>query len=248
VVVAVDGPDEHLEQVAQRAGAMTVVLPHNRGSYAARNAAIAALPEDIELVAFTDSDCIVDPFWLTGHRDALATCDLSGGAIDVTLRATPSPAEWVDKVRHLHQRRYVEEEGYAATANLAVRRAVLRSAVFDDSLRSSGDNEFCVRVRAMGFHLSYSPDARGEHPARRTDVAVMNKIRRICGGILANPANWEHRATPRPRPSRHMARLARDAGVAGGPWWQLHACLLQYRADRAIAQAVRRAKAQRGWL
>jgi glycosyltransferase involved in cell wall biosynthesis len=153
ICVGIDGPDPSLEKLVRDFGADAVVLKENRGSYAARNAALDVVLEDCDFVAFTDSDCLVSPGWLHGHAAALEGSPLSGGAIDVTLRARPSPAEFVDRHRHLRQEAYVTVQGYAATANLAVRRDVLVQMRFNDALRSGGDAEFCLRARAAGYSL-----------------------------------------------------------------------------------------------
>src|SRR4051812_33947473 len=104
VVVAVDGPDADVEEVARAAGATVVVLPEPRGSYAARNAAIDASSSDV--VLFTDADARVGPGWVAAHVDALAHADLSGGPVRLELPDRPSPAQAVDAARHLDQRRY----------------------------------------------------------------------------------------------------------------------------------------------
>ena len=77
----------------------------------------------------------------------------------MTLRPKAAPAEFVDRIRHLHQELYVSRDGYGATANLAVRRAVLDAQEFDAQLQTGGDVEFCHRATAKGFTLVYSPDA-----------------------------------------------------------------------------------------
>jgi glycosyltransferase involved in cell wall biosynthesis len=166
VVVAVDGHDPVVEAVAREAGATVVVLPVSAGSYAARNAALDAIPADADAVLFTDAGCVARPGWVAGHLAALTRADLSGGAVDVTTSSRPTPAEFVDAARNLRQQTYVEVDGFAATCNLAVRRSVIDQMRFDGALRSGGDREFCRRAAAAGFTLTYTPQAVVEHPAR----------------------------------------------------------------------------------
>jgi cellulose synthase/poly-beta-1,6-N-acetylglucosamine synthase-like glycosyltransferase len=246
VVVALDGPDPVLEKVVREAGVNVVVLPSNQGSYAARNAAIDALPE-VDLVAFTDADCILTRDWLRHHAVALQSADMSGGGIEVTMRPRPSAAEYVDRMRHLNQKLYVTVDGYAATANLAVRRSVLDKLRFDPRLRSGGDNDFGTRAGLAGFSLVYTPEALVQHPARQTDAEVMTKIRRICGGIRDNPARWETRRLRDLKFTLQPGRTAWGLGYSRNPFWCMHVVVLQYRCERAVHRAVDAVRADHGW-
>lgn len=244
VRVAIDGPDAELEAVCRDYHMTSLTLPENQGSYAARNAAIDSLPEDIEIVAFTDSDCIPSPHWIAEHVQALESADMSGGGIDVTLRRNPRPAEFVDRFRHLLQEHYVRGEGYAATANLAVRRDVLDTLRFNPQLRSGGDNDFGRRAREAGFSLVYSPQALVEHPARQSDRDVARKLDRIRTGIRANPTRWNIRPVPFPPLKPKIARAAWRQGISRNPVWLTHAWLLQFWADWVIHRDVKRVRSE----
>lgn len=242
VIVVLDGPDPELEALAEAHSARTVVLESSVGSYGARNAAIDALPAEADFVLFTDADCIPQPGWVAAHIAALqGPCDLSGGAIDVTLRDRPSPAEYVDKLRHLHQEAYVTRDGYAATANLALRRAVA-ALRFDGSLLSGGDAEFCRRAVKAGYRLRYTPLAVVQHPARRTAKELTTKVRRICCGIRSSPDQWVSRPIPGVRLPHHVIARARRDAASGGLLWDLVAARLQMFADIRIVMAVLNAK------
>ena len=247
VIVGVDGPDPALEAVAAETADVVAVLPTNQGSYAARNAALDRLGDDVDAICFTDSDCLPDPGWVTGHLRALENTDLSGGAIEVTLRARPSAAEFVDRYRHLRQAAYVSVEGYAATANLAVRRAVVDAHRFNASLRSGGDAEFCRVATAAGWRLAYTPDAIVRHPARTTTAEVRTKVRRISTGIRSNPDRWRERGVP-PKPTgRHVPWSAYREGISRNPVWLLHAFALERWAAYAIRRAVIDVKRRHGF-
>ena len=202
-------------------GVTPIGISPARGSYFARNVALEQLPDDVEVVAFTDGDCLPAPGWLTGHIAALATADLSGGAIDVTLSARPHPAELVDKARHLQQHAYVTRDNYAATANLAVRRSVVDAMQFDSTLQTGGDVEFGRRATASGRRLVYTPRRARQHPARETTAELMRKITRICGGMSARADYWQRprdprrAAAPRHRPSRRAQRHQPQPHLAG---------------------------------
>lgn len=243
VVVGIDGPHAPTEEVVRRHGWTAVVLPVNGGSYAARNAALEQLDDRAELVAFTDSDCEVEPGWLRGHHAALQQVALSGGAIDVTLRRRASPAEFVDRRRHLRQQLYVEQDHYAATANLAVRRQVVDEQRFDATMRSGGDADFCLRAQARGHVLAYTAAAVVRHPARQTTRELMTKVERICGGIRSNPERWRDRAIKEPRLTLSIARAAYRQGVTRNPVWMLRAVLLDHRISRRTYRTAQQVKA-----
>ena len=243
VFVAVDGGDPATMAVAERFGHTPIAITPARGSYNARNVALAQLPDDVDVVAFTDGDCLPAPGWITGHIAALGSADMSGGAIDVTLSAKPHPAELVDKTRHLQQRGYVTRDNYAATANLAVRRAVVDDMQFDSSLQTGGDVEFGRRATAAGYRLVYSPEALVAHPARETTAELMRKIDRICNGMAAREAYWNGRQIRPARLRRDIVRAALRAGVSRNPLWLAHAMWLEYRCQRRLVRSAVRAGA-----
>jgi len=241
VIVAVDGGDVVVREVAESAGARAVVLTPNQGSYAARNAAIDAIQGPVEAVLFTDADCAVSRQWVRAHLAALQNADLSGGGVRWAFSDRPSPAEWVDSIRHLHQRAYVERDRYAATCNLAVRASVLDDMRFDATLRTGGDAEFGRRATSAGFRLVYTEDAEIRHLPRRTRRDLMTKVHRIAKGVPQQRARWVERGVaPSARLTRGPWRRARAAGFDVGPVWGLRACLLDWQANRLIRRAVQR--------
>lgn len=242
VIVCVDGGDPATVAAARAGGADVVVLPDNQGSYAARNAAVEHALRDgtPDVVLFTDADCVVTPRWVAAHLDALADADLSAGGVRFTYRnARPSPAEWVDSIRHLQQEHYATRDGYGATCNLAVRGEVVRQHRFDSSLRTGGDAEFCRRVVAAGARLTYTPDAAIEHPAR--DLRELwTKVDRLVKGIPRQIERWRGRPLPPRRLTRGVWRRAQRAGYDVGLVWGVTACLLDWALSMRVRRAVLR--------
>jgi glycosyltransferase involved in cell wall biosynthesis len=164
-----------------------------RGSYAARNAGVAASTGDV--LAFTDADCRPDPCWLNRGVDALHEADLVGGAVRAVLSARPGVWERYDRATYLDQQRAVEDEGYAATANLLVRAEVFtRVGPFDPRLASSGDLEWGQRATAAGWRLVHAPDAVVHHLPRVTARDTWRLNRRLGAG-------WRQLAGDGRRPS-----------------------------------------------
>lgn len=169
------------------------VIPCARpGSYAARNLGAAAARG--RWLVFTDADCLPEPGWLagfaaeiTGEMGAAGTT-LLAGPVRLVGAAEPNPCEIYDIVRGIPQARYVAR-GYAATANLALPRAIFEAlGGFDPARFSGGDAEFCRRAGRAGHAPRLVPGAVTAHPARADWAALGDKARRIKGGqITAGP-------------------------------------------------------------
>jgi hypothetical protein len=167
------------------------------GSYAARN--LALKDWDVDVVAFTDSDCRPDPCWLEEGVRFLQQFDQAAGLVagSIVIEAPgASLANRLDQLLGFDQERSVRRGGYGATANLFASRAVIeRLGGFSDHTRSGGDRDFCLRARAAGFPLVFCEHAVVFHPARDWDELV-HKQRRIVGGKLAlAPAGFGPRLT-----------------------------------------------------
>ena len=165
---------------------LQVIAAPGGGSYAARNAALEVATG--EIIAFTDADCRPDAGWLRAAVAALEAepaADLVGGAIELVFAAgrPVSGAEWYEYLHGFPQQEYLGR-GFAVTANLVTRRAVIdRIGPFDASLASGGDAEWCRRIGASGGVLRYAAQARIEHPARATTAQLLTKSRRTTQGV-----------------------------------------------------------------
>lgn len=157
-----------------------------RGSYAARNAGVAAARG--RLLVFTDADCRPAEGWLAAFVSAAHDdpATLLAGPVEVEGGADPNRWEIFDIVRGIPQARYVAH-GYAATANLAVPADVFHAlGGFDGARRSGGDAEFCRRARRRGYNLRLVPDAVTGHVARDSWTELAAKARRVKGGQIAS--------------------------------------------------------------
>jgi glycosyltransferase involved in cell wall biosynthesis len=215
VIVVDNGSTDGTAALARRHPiAATVVTERRPGSYAARNAGGAAAAGDV--LAFTDADCVPEAGWLRAGLAALRDADLVGGRVVPVLRRQPTVWERFDAGHHVDQRKYVEELGFAATANLLVRRCVYESVGgFDAVMTSGGDRAFCVRATAAGFRLAYAPGAAVRHGTRRTAAATWRLHRRLGAGL-----RQLHRRGMQPpwwRDDQMLLPLGWAAEVASGP-------------------------------
>ena len=158
-----------------------LVHPESRGSYAARNTGLrVAVSENL---AFTDVDCRPNTDWLEQGLAALASASRVAGRIHFELSPSPSTAELVDAGRFFRQQRYVRE-GFAATANLFVRRNVFGAVgEFNEYLRSGGDFEFGWRCSQAGISIQYAENAVVSHPARASLRQLLRKAERVGVGV-----------------------------------------------------------------
>jgi glycosyltransferase involved in cell wall biosynthesis len=156
------------------------------GSYAARNKGIELAKGDV--LFFTDADCIADPKWLERGLEALlkgGPSTVCGGAVELVSAYpdSPSAVEMFEMILGFSQRRNIEENGYAVTANLMCwRKCMSKVGTFNSQLRSKGDFEWCSRAQNQNCSFAYAELAKVFHPARRTVSSIITKTRRVTGG------------------------------------------------------------------
>ncbi len=189
VILVDNGRDEAVGRPAAPAN-VRLIRCTTPGSYAARNAGIAAARG--RLLAFTDADCRPEPHWLgalvTAAREEPDV--IHAGRIKIRPQSeSPNVYEIYEMVRGIPQERYVAR-GYGVTANLMVdRRIIEKCGPFDATRFSGGDAEFCRRAGRAGSPVRYAPGAVVEHLARADWEALATKTRRVRGGqLIAGPA------------------------------------------------------------
>jgi GT2 family glycosyltransferase len=182
-VVVVDNGSTDASAATAAAHPLRPVVVHEgrRGSYAARNAGVAAARG--ALLGFTDADCLPAPDWVAEGTRALADAPVVGGDVVPVRSAQPSVWERYDRAVYLRQQDLVEQQGFAATANLWVRREVLEQVGgFDPALLSSGDLELGRRAAAAGHRTAYCRQARVGHAPRTSAGQTWRLHRRLGAG------------------------------------------------------------------
>ena len=192
-------------------------------SYAARNTGIGMA--NGEVLAFTDSDCVPDGRWIEAGVEALVGTPeggLVGGAVEVFCEDGNSPGavEIFERITAFPQERYLREHHYAVTANIFTYRSVMdRVGLFNEQLKSSGDNEWGNRVHDAGLRQVYCAEAKVMHPARRTLAEIYRKTVRLVHGQRdwkgAGVVTVSQIATDLRPPVGVIVRTMRDQRISG---------------------------------
>ncbi|WP_135302501.1 glycosyltransferase [Haloarcula amylovorans] len=181
-----------------------------QGSYAARNTGIEQA--NGEILAFIDADMRVEPTWIDAVAETMQTERYVGFDVQIEGRPADGPVVAYNHVSEFPIERYVEEEQFAPTCCLAVRREVVEAVGrFDERFRSSGDLEFGRRVHDAGFEQAFDSSVTMYHPPRSVP-ALLKKYVRVGRGIgqrrryyperfdrhpLFTPANYLPTVSPR---------------------------------------------------
>lgn len=179
-----NGSDESIEPIIRQFKQAKMLVETAQGSYTARNKGI--LHAKGEIIAFTDADCIPHSDWLekgTAHLLGVPNCGLVGGHIQFSFKTPncPNPAELYDLFFFLQQEYYLENEQFAATANVFTYKKVFeRVGLFNSNLKSGGDREWGKRVFAAGYAQSYAANASICHPARNSLKQLQRKVTRVA--------------------------------------------------------------------
>lgn len=201
VLVVDNGSSDDTAREAVRAGARTLTLTEANRSEA-RNA--GARVARGRWLAFTDSDCEVDPGWLAALDTAVRTLEESArdpaaasrvGAIAGRIESGPpaSPIEayialrrWIDQEKFLQPGRRFSPP-FAATANLAIRREAFDAVGgFDPALADAGqDADWCWRAARAGWSIAWAPGARVVHYHRATLLGALRQAHRYGRGNAA---------------------------------------------------------------
>jgi len=173
VIIVDDGSHDATAQIAANFPEFRLIRQPNKGLSAARNVGLhAALGE---LIAYTDSDCVVDPHWLAFMVRAMAEGGLDGcggpnyaphedGWIEGCVAASPGAPSHVligdERAEHL------------AGCNMLFRKAALEDAGgFDPQFTAAGDDvDICWRLMDAGYVLGYCPSAFVWHFRRNTII------------------------------------------------------------------------------
>jgi mycofactocin system glycosyltransferase len=179
VIVVDDASDDNTPEVVSTFALHLIRLKvHRQASYCRNRAAQRAKGE---ILAFLDSDCVVDPQWLKELIPAFA--DPSNGAVGgvVDSYRNTKVLDRYEKVKSSltmgsWPKSSHEEKNffYLPSCNLLVRRTLFQQlGGFREDVVVGEDVDFCWRLQDQGHHLEYRPVGTVYHKHR-------NSMRYFC--------------------------------------------------------------------
>ncbi|WP_445627132.1 glycosyltransferase [Nostoc sp. DSM 114167] len=178
VIVVNDGSSDRTLQITQRYDYVRLINQENKGLSVARNVGMTAATG--EIVAYTDSDCMADPDWLT----YLVAKFLSSGLAAVGGPNLSPPEDSlvpacvaVSPGVPTHILLSDEVAEHIAGCNMAFRRQVLQEINgFNPIFRTAGDDvDICWRLQDRGYTIGFSPAAIVWHFRRNTVAAYLKQ-------------------------------------------------------------------------
>ncbi len=180
VVIVDDGSGDMTAQIAMDFPEFRLIRQPNKGLSVARNVGMHAALGD--LIAYTDSDCVVDPHWLSFMVRAIVEGGFDGcggpnyaphedGRIEGCVAASPGAPCHVltgeDSAEHL-----------AGCNMIFAKSALLAVDGFDPQFTSAGDDvDICWRMLEAGYKLGFCPSAFVWHFRRNTVKAYYGQQR-----------------------------------------------------------------------
>ncbi len=180
VVIVDDGSQDRTGEISMEFPQFRLIRQPNKGLSMARN--VGAHAARGEIIAYTDSDCVVDSHWLTFMVRAMQEGGFDGcggpnyaphedGRIEACVAASPGAPSHVligeSAAEHL------------AGCNMMFTRAALdRIGGFDPQFTSAGDDvDACWKILAEGMTLGFCPAAFVWHFRRNTISAYYGQQR-----------------------------------------------------------------------
>jgi cellulose synthase/poly-beta-1,6-N-acetylglucosamine synthase-like glycosyltransferase len=222
-VIVVDNASADRTAEIARGFPVKLVTEQQQGAASARNRGVREATG--EIIAFIDSDCVVDPLWLQMllRRFESPQVNVCGGRLDA-WQPTSNVERYIVLRRILDQEKMLQGTRpfalpFIVTANAAFRRLVFEKVgFFDETLNVPGvahgeDADLCWRIQWAGFRLDYEPNAVVYHCYGKTTSALFNQCFRYGFGTAALFA-------------RHRKRLGKCCLIDVHPYvWTLKALL-----------------------
>ena len=205
IIVVDNGSTDGSLEVASRLADYVLHIPEITIS-AMRNQGARAL-DDVDVIAFVDADCEVNPNWLRSALNALREADLVGWRSDAAPDAPWVAARWAAiEARQRHG------ESYIWSQHLAIRATVFENLDgFDERLPTGEDIDLSKRVVGTGGRIAFAPGMSAIHHGFPNTLAAFVRRER-----------WHTRA---PGWFGRMSGKSRSLVVLGAVWAAMGVCI-----------------------
>jgi len=253
VIVVDNGSTDRPDAVCRQFPGVRLEVEKMPGPGPARNRGAGIARGD--LLAFIDADCEASPRWVESiieFMDRNPAVDFVGGDIRIRPEREDrlTATEAYEAIFSYRARLYVEQLGFAATGNMAVRAKVFAAVGPFGGISTMEDTEWGQRATARGYRAAYLADARVSTPscasyaelARRWDRHVAHEFREVSGQI--DTLKWLVKSLViAASPPAEIPRIIRSDRIAGIRDRALAvACLARirfYRARRMVGLVMR---------
>lgn len=162
IIVVDNGSTDGTTDIVRKFPVRLEVVPNG---FVSRSRNVGARLASHEIVAFVDSDCVIDDGWYGAVVDVLSDPSIGVTGCRHVLREQPT---WVERAWDAAHRPPFEAERadvfYIPAGNMATRRSVLAElGGFDESLETGEDSDFCSRAVAAGHRVVGAQDVRSIH-------------------------------------------------------------------------------------
>ena len=148
-------------------------------SYAARNFGVKCSQN--EVLIFTDSDCLPEPFWIDEIKKNIKKGTVISGKVNIYIENSSNMWEVFDSNAHMTNN-HAEKSGNIATANMAVYKEDFLNVGKFLERYSGGDYEWSQRSINCGMKILYNKNVVVNHPPRTTKNQIIKKEARIAYG------------------------------------------------------------------
>jgi hypothetical protein len=198
IVVVDNGSTDGSLEIAQRLADEVLHIPGITISEM-RNRGARALGE-VDVIAFVDADCEVNPRWTESALAALEHADLAGWRSDAAPDAPWVAGRWAAVEAHQQH-----GQSYVWSQHLAIRAAVFdKLDGFDETLPTGEDIDLSRRVLAGGGRIEFVPG--------------MSAVHHGFPGTLSGFLRRERWHTRAPGWFTRMSGKSRGLVVLGGAW------------------------------
>jgi GT2 family glycosyltransferase len=171
VIVVNDGSTDRTREICERYDFVRLINQENQGLSAARNVGLRAAAG--EIIAYTDSDCMADPDWLTylvARFESSTFAAVGGPNLPPPDDSLVASCVAVSPGAPAHVLLDDEVAEHIPGCNMAFRRDALEAiSGFDPIFRTAGDDvDVCWRLQNKGLTIGFSPAAVVWHFRRNT--------------------------------------------------------------------------------